>query len=186
MPRGRERYLRDRAERRSRRTYDRYPMDYRDYNRDYNSMDYARQSRYSREPERYSMEHEQPREYYLDSSYDDMRRSYRRDYSSQDMDEDYHDDLKMWTEKLKKSDRFGLTKDQVSAKAREMGVNFGDYEPEEFYAIYLMHVSDYPTIANEPHTYLAMAKAWLEDKDIKIDPSEKVCKYMYEIVMAEE
>lgn len=59
MPRGRERYLRDRAERRSRRTYDRYPMDYRDYNREYSSMDYARQSRYSREPERYSMEHKQ-------------------------------------------------------------------------------------------------------------------------------
>lgn len=63
---------------------------------------------------------------------------------------------------------------------------FDDYDEEEFYAIYLMHVSDYPTIANEPHTYLGMAKSWLEDKDLKIDPSTKVCKYMYEIVMADE
>jgi hypothetical protein len=31
-----------------------------------------------------------------------------------------------------------------------------------------------------------MAKAWLEDKDLEIEPSEKVCKYLYEIVMAEE
>ena len=67
-----------------------------------------------------------------------------------------------------------------------MGVSFNEYEPDEFYAVYLMQVSDYPSIANEPHTYLAMAKSWLEDKDIELEPSEKLCKYMYEIVMADE
>lgn len=189
MPRGRERYLRDRAERRSRRSYDRrsemYPMDYRSYDREYGSMDYARQNRYEREPERYSMGYEQPRERYADYNYD-MRNDYRRDYASGDMDEDYHEDLKKWTEKLKRMDRFGLTKEQVSAKGREMGIAFTDYDPDELYAVYLMQVSDYPNISNDPHTYLAMAKSWLEDKDIKIDPSEKLCKYMYEIVMAEE
>ena len=77
-------------------------------------------------------------------------------------------------------------KEEVVNKAKDMGVKFDEYDEEEYYAIYLMHVSDYPFIANEPHTYLAMAKAWLEDKDLEIDPSEKVCRYMYEIAMAED
>lgn len=33
---------------------------------------------------------------------------------------------------------------------------------------------------------LVGAKAWLEDEDLHIEPSEKVCKYLYEIVLADE
>lgn len=115
-------------------------------------------------------------------------RDYRdyRDYADDEYEEEYYEDLEKWTKKLKKSDRFGLSKEQAMQKAQEMGVSFSEYEPEEFYAVYLMQVSDYPTLANEPHTYLSMAKSWLEDKDIELDPSEKLCKYMYEIVMADE
>ena len=109
-----------------------------------------------------------------------------RDYAEDDMDMEYEEDLKKWTQKLKKNDRFGLSKDQVMQKAKEMKADFKDYDEDEFYAIYLMHISDYPSIANEPHTYVAMAKAWLEDKDLHISPSEKVCKYLYEIVMADD
>jgi hypothetical protein len=29
-------------------------------------------------------------------------------------------------------------------------------------------------------------KKWLEDDDIEVSPSEKVCIYMYDIVMGEE
>lgn len=184
----RERYMRDRADRRRmRRDYD-YDMDYRN---DYaeSRINYDKQRNRDRYIEGYFMDNERPRKSNRDYYYDDLR-DYRRgrdyrDYAENDYDEEYHEDLEKWTKKLKKYDRFGLSKEQVTQKAKEMKVNFDDYDEDEFYAIYLMHVSDYPTIANEPHTYLAMAKAWLEDKDINIDPSEKVCKYMYEIVMAE-
>lgn len=181
----RDRYMMDRAERRGRRNRDRmsYPMDYRS-----ERSEYGRRSNTSRGRDRHyyeddDMEYEQPREYYGDYNYD-MRRN--RDYAYDDYDKEYHKDLMEWAQKLKKDDRFGWDKNSVIQKAREMGVSFNGYDEEEFYAIYLMHISDYPSIANEPHTYLTMAKAWLEDKDIDIEPSEKVCKYLYEIVMADE
>lgn len=188
--RKRSSYMRDRAER---RRYERdrfYPMDY-SYSRPERSRrhyPYEDSTRYPME-ERY-MGYEQPREPYRDYNYD-MRYDYRRgrdyrDYADDDYDKEYHEDLMDWIEKLKKDDRYKLTKEQVVAKAREMGVDFKDYDEEEYYAIYLMHVSDYPFIANEPHTYLAMAKAWLDDNDIAVDPSDKVCKYMYEIVLDED
>lgn len=209
---GRYRYMRDRANRRIYRNVDYdYRMDSRNSSNQYgNREDYARgRDRYY--PEDDYMEYEQSREF--NRPYDDMREdyargsrrinyrnrdyaiggigrpreyNYRRDYAEEDMDEEYEEDLKKWIQKLKKSDRFGLSKDQVIQKAREMKVDFKDYDENEFYAIYLMHISDYPSVANEPHTYLAMAKAWLEDKDLEISPSEKVCKYLYEIVMAKE
>jgi len=188
--RRRSRYLMDRAERRGRRGRDRrmdYTMDYRGSRSEYGSRNDTPRNRDRHYPEERYMEYEQPREYYANRYYD-MNYDYRRgrDYALDDYDEDYEEDLEKWTKKLKKDDRFGWSKDQVISRAKEMGVRFEEYDEEEFYAIYLMHISDYPQIANEPNTYLAMAKSWLEDKDLNIDPSEKVCKYLYEIVMADE
>jgi len=188
--RRRSRYLMDRAERRGRRNRDRrmdYTMDYRGSRSEYGNRNDTPRNRDRHYPEEHYMEYEQPREYYANRYYD-MNYDYRRgrDYASDDYDEDYEEDLEKWTKKLKKDDRFGWSKDQVISRAKEMGVRFEEYDEEEFYAIYLMHISDYPQIANEPNTYLAMAKSWLEDKDLNIDPSEKVCKYLYEIVMADE
>ena len=200
MPRSRNsrgQYMRDRAERRMRRDERRrdrnesrndygYQMDYRNgrsESRDRNDFRGGRDRSY---PEEYYMDYKQSRERDRMHDYDMRRSSDYRDYADEDLEKEYHEDLKEWTEQLKRYDKFGLLKDQILKKARDMGVQFEDYEPEEFYAIYLMHVSDYSQIANEPNTYIAMTKAWLEDKDIKIEPSEKVCKYMYEIAMAEE
>ena len=106
------------------------------------------------------------------------------DYAS--MGKEYEEDLKKWTQKLKKHDRFGLREEEVFQKAKDMKVSFEEFSEDEFYAVYLMMISDYPSLANEPHTYLAMAKQFLEDKDIAVSPSEKVCIYMYEIVMGEK
>lgn len=200
MPRRRNsrgQYMRDRAERkmmRRGRDYG-YPMDYAHDNPEHRYMDDARNVRDRYYPERFYMDYERPYESRRTYDYNyDMRGDYRgrdyrrdyRDYADDDYDKEYHEDLAKWTNKLKQYDRFGLSKDQVIQKARDMGVSFNEYEPDEFYAVYLMQVSDYPSIANEPHTYLAMAKSWLEDKDIQLDPSEKLCKYMYEIAMADE
>lgn len=199
MSRRRE-YMRDRASRRrnSRGQYvserDRgfypYPMGYGYDYAERSTMANSSRSRDKHYPEERYMEYEQPRESYRDYNYD-MRYDYRRgrdyrDYADDDYDKEYHEDLMDWVKELKRDDRYNLSKEQVIEKATQMGVKFNDFDEDEYYAIYLMHVSDYPFIANEPQTYLAMAKAWLEDKDLEIDPSEKVCKYMYEIVMADE
>ena len=196
MPRSRERYMRDRVERRMRRNrrgrdYG-YPMDYRGSYPEYDYRGNSTRGRDRHYNEEYYMGNERYDEPYRDYGYDmrgDYRGDYRRgmrDYADDDYDKEYHEDLMDWQNKLKKYDRFGLNKEQAIQKAKSMKVDFKDYDEDEFYTIYLMHVSDYPTIANEPNTYLAMAKAWLEDKDLDIEPSEKVCKYLYEIVMADE
>lgn len=184
-------YLRDRASRRGRgnRGRDRgyYPMDDYDYSPERNYERSSRRGQYRRRDEGYNMEYEQPREY--DRNYDyDMRRDYRRgrDYADDDYEEEYEEDLQDWIQKLKKKDRFGMSLEQVMQKAKEMKVEFKDYDENEFYAIYLMQVSDYPSISNDPRMYIGMAKQWLEDDDVSVDPSEKVCKYLYEIVLDEE
>lgn len=104
--------------------------------------------------------------------------------SHEDMKE-YEEDLKEWILDLKEDDRFKLPEHEVFKKASEMGIQFHEYTELEFYAIYLMMISDYPDVVQSPHTGIAMAKAFLHDDDIEISPSEKVCKYLYEIVMAE-
>lgn len=205
MPRRdrKSKYLRDRAERRMmRRDQRRRDMDY-DYQSDYDySSDYAGGRDRQNGQDRNDYQQLGDRAYYQDMrdrrgsdyairgigrprKYD--RRDRARDYAEdQENDKEYHEDLKDWTKKLKRYDRFNMPKEQLMASAKQMGVDFEDYDEDEFYAVYLMQVSDYPTISNEPHVYLGMAKSWLEDKDIDIEPSEKLCKYLYEIVMAEE
>jgi hypothetical protein len=108
------------------------------------------------------------------------------DYAEEDMMKGYEEDLKKWIKKLMKKDKFKLPKQEVLKKAEEMNIEFEEFSEEEFYAIYLMLVSDYPNIADNPHTYIVMAKQFLEDDDVNVDPSEKVCKYLYEIVLNEE
>lgn len=124
------------------------------------------------------------------ADYDYARRSGRgRDYYDYDYaeeDGEWKEHLKKWSEKLKKKDRFNMPKDQVLQNAKQMGVKFDDYNEEEFLTTYYMVLSDYPKIANEPHTYLALAKDWLEDKDTALKGSEKLCAYYYEIVKGGE
>ena len=125
-----------------------------------------------------------------------MRRQYgkNQDYNDYEVDgqdyaeeeESYKKDLKELSRKLKKSDRFNLGEEEIVKKAKSMGVKFEDYDEEEFIVTYYMMQSDYPGIANDPHTYLAMAKSFLEDKDAKLQGSEKLCKYIYAIVKGED
>lgn len=128
---------------------------------------------------------------YMDSrDYGDYR-DYRDYNDGNDMNMDggsekkYHEDIKRWTEKLKRKDRFKIPKEEVISNAKQMGVKFEDFSEDEFYAVYLMMVSDYKAVANDFRSYLNMAKEWLEDDDIEVSPSEKLCIYFYEIVKGE-
>ncbi len=115
----------------------------------------------------------------------DYRSDYRNDYGM-DYDREYHEDLKKWITQLQKKDRFKINMEQVIKRAKEMGIDFKDYDEEEFYAVYLMHLSDYPKISNDYNSYIEMTKAYFDDDDIAVTPSEKLCKYYYSIVLGEE
>lgn len=121
------------------------------------------------------------RDYEYDYTYDEP--DYRYDYG--DMDHEYKADLKNWIEKLKHKDKFRLSPQDIEHKAKSMGVKFEDYDELEFEATYYMLLSDFGNVSNDPHTYLAMAKSFLEDDDIKVSPSEKLCIYYYKIVKGE-
>lgn len=142
-----------------------YPMygigGYRPYENDMDDYDYARRSGRGR-----------------DYDYD------MYDYA--EADDEWKEHLKKWSEKLKKHDRFNMPKDQVLQNAKQMGIKFDEYDENEFLTTYYMVISDYPKIANEPHSYLAMAKDWLEDKDSALKGSEKLCAYYYEIIKGGE
>ena len=182
----RSRYMRDRAKRKRDMRRDRddyYPMGDYDYEPEHNRRGISRRTRDRAYDEERYMEYEQPRKRMGVHDYNE----YRRDYADDEyLDEEYENDLKDWIQKLKKKDRFNMSKDSVITKAKEMKVDFKDYDEDEFYAVYLMQVSDYPSISNDARVYLSMAKSWLEDDDIAVDPSEKLCIYMYEIVLGEE
>lgn len=159
---------------------------YSDYARsDYNMNDYRND--YNRP--RYDYGYNNPTRYdgynvMPPYSYDYGYPSYDYDYASEE--KSYDEELHKWIEKLKKYDRFGWNKEQVIEQAKKMGVSFDKYDENEYFATYLMLMSDFPKIANEPHTYLSMAKEWLEDQDAYKKNSEKLCCYLYEIVLGKE
>ena len=177
----RNKYLSDRAMRRSGR---------RDYRNPYGSRGgYVRNSRRGRGYDRAMDERYDSTEYgrsdyrrydrrYNDEAYDRDyeydREHYGRDYAEEEMDKDYEEKLHEWIKKLKKKDRFGSSKEDIIRKAKSMDVKFDEFNEDEFYAVYLMMVSDYKHVANDPHHYLAMAKEWLMDDDVEVSPEEKV------------
>ena len=112
----------------------------------------------------------------------DQRNDYGYDGHEKMSEEKYYKDLERWAEKLKKKDRFKMRKEDVLAQAKQMGVKFEEFSEIEFYVVYLMMISDYKNVANDHRMYLSMAKDWLEDDDIEVSPSEKLCIYYYDIV----
>ena len=115
-----------------------------------------------------------------------MNYDYGYDYASEDMEKEWKEHLKKWQDELKRYDRFNIPKEQIIQNARQMGVGFDKYNEEEFLTTYYMVMSDYPSIANEPHTYISLAKDWLEDEDSKLKGSEKLCAYYYEVIKGGE
>lgn len=171
-----------------------------DYEHDYPERDSRYNDRHYGEHrnQEHHMAYQQPREYYRPMDYEmygygiggirPMMNDYGygRDYASEDMEKEYKEDLHEWIEKLRRHDIFGLSKQQVIDKAKQMGVRFDKFEEEEFYAIYLMLISDFKQVSNDPHYYLALAKEWLEDDDVAMKGSDKVCAYLYSIVLGKE
>lgn len=171
------------------------------YNRDmsdYRGQDYhmgRQQSREHYRPYEHEMygqgmrghyDHKQGYEdFAYDSNYDyNYDRDY--DYASGDMEKEWHEDLEEWCQRLKRSDRFNLSKEDIMNKAKQMNVHFDKYNEKEFMTTYYMMLSDYKSASNDPHLYLSMAKQWLEDEDVALKGGEKLAAYYYEIVKGGE
>lgn len=172
-----------------------YPMSEYDSRYDYRGNSNARGQDYYMGSE-YPREHSRPMQYELygvggmrprmDYNYD-YGYDYRggRDYG-EDMDKEYEEHLHKWIEKLKKKDRFSWNKEQVIQRAKAMNIKFEDFDENEFYATYLMMISDFKQVANDPNMYIALAKDWLMDDDVELKGSEKLCAYLYTIVLGED
>lgn len=168
------------------RTYEdsRRMRDSRDYR---GSSDY-RDSRDYRDSKDYSYDYRDNRDYRgrRDSrDYEASMRDYGYDYDEGEEYEEYEKDLHHWAEKLKSKDKFGMSKDQVTSHAKSIGVHFDKYSEDEFYTTYLMMVSDYKELGSDPSFFIRMARDFLEDDDMAVSPSEKLCIYMYKIAMGE-
>ena len=107
-----------------------------------------------------------------------------QDYAS--MKNEYEEDLKRWISRLKRKTNSQYSMKDIIEQAKQMGARFDEYNEDEFYAVYLAKLSDYPFLGSEPKVYIKMAKAFFEDDDIEVSPSEKLCIYFYKIVKGEE
>lgn len=151
----------------------------RDYRNDYYSGGNQYDSRgYDRYNNRQS--NNDHRDYRGYEDYGSMRQM-GRDYSMKE--EEYKKDLKHWIKKMEAKTPFSYSKEQIIQRAREMKIKFDEFTEDEFYAVYLAMVTDYKKISNDFNVYISLAKDFLMDDDIAVSPSEKVCIYMYEIVM---
>lgn len=177
--------------------------DYGRHNRrnlgDFGEHDYRREERYS-DPRNEIRRYDMRRDYNDYNDYNDYRKDYndyndyRRDYNDyndyNDYDyamenEEYKKDLKEWTQKLKKHDRFGLKEHEIIDKAKQMGVKFDEYSEEEFIATYYMMMSIFSNVVNDLHMYLSMSKSFLEWKEREVSPEEFLCIWYYKIVKGE-
>ena len=112
---------------------------------------------------------------------------YRYDRKAErDEEESYYQELDRWIGKLKRKNKFNINESQLIDMAKRYNISMKDYDEKEFYATFLMMVSDYGKASQDPQVYVEMAKAFLEDDDTELKGSEKLCKYLYAIVLDDE
>jgi hypothetical protein len=111
-------------------------------------------------------------------------KGYDMHHESEEMQE-YKQDLEEWVHKLKSKDMYNLPKHEVIKKAKDMGVRFEHFDEEEFYAMYLLHMNIYPNHGKDPHSFIAMTRAFMECDCFNVHPEERVCKYLYHLGLGE-
>lgn len=138
------------------------------------------QDRY-REP-RY--DYDRPRSEYRDEyrDYESRYDNYDDGYDDECTEQEYVQYLEDWIQRLKSKVKVDTNYDLVIKLARDMAIKFREFTELEFYATYLMLASDFPYVSGDPRIFVQMAKSFLEDDDISVSPSEKLCIYLCKIV----
>lgn len=116
----------------------------------------------------------------------DYNQQYHNDYAEQDEEKKWMEDLDKWASKLKRKNKFNIDEKQIVEMAKRSNASMKDYNEKEYYVTFLMMVSDYPRVSNDPSHYAEMAKSFLEDDDSELVGSEKLCKYYYTIIKGED
>lgn len=105
------------------------------------------------------------------------------------------EELEKWNKKLMKEleekDKAMFTKQNISQKARQMGIQMEGFSEDELLTATLMMYTDYckalkPYVGNNMDIYVAMAKAFLIDPDASVKGGEKLAIYHDCIVEGEE
>lgn len=119
-----------------------------------------------------------------------MMYDYRRNYNY-DMAGDYgetlsKDELKSWNKKLMREiddkEKSFFTKENISHKAQQMGINMQGFNEGELTTATLMMYTDYskalkPYLGSNMDIYIAMAKEFLVDPDASVKGGEKLAIY---------
>lgn len=164
--------------------------DYRDYRSDYYRNPYEDEGYVDRAYK----SHNAPNDYPIHDSKDyGPHEDYRHDMYGKRYDEHHRDDyhfgeseykhhLHKWKMELESKRRFMQSEEEVIKRAKEMGIQFGQFTEEEFYVTYLLMQTMFYSVSNDFNMYISIAKEFLHEKGIKVSPSEKLSIYLYYIV----
>ena len=138
--------------------------------------------------------------YYGMPNQDHARNDYNYDMRGRNDYGDYgetltRDELKKWNKKLLKEldekDKHLFTRDNISQRAKQMGVKMEEFNEDELLTASLMLYSDFgkelkPYVGNNIDIYVAMGKAFLTDPDASVKGGEKLAVYHDCIVSGKE
>lgn len=123
------------------------------------------------------------------------RYDYGYDYAGDYGEKLTKDELEEWKKKLLKevdeNEKQFFTKERISQKAKQMGVEMKDYSEEELVVATAMVYTDYKKtakkyIGNNMDFYIELARDWLEDEDAAVKGGEKLAIYYDCIVSGED
>lgn len=119
-------------------------------------------------------------------------RDYSYDYAGDFGENLTKEELEHWKKRLMEEvedkDKQFFTRENLSNKARQMGVDMKKFNEDEFMLTALMMYTDYCKTLGTANmdTYLRLAKDWLEDKDVAVKGGEKLAVYYDCIVEGED
>lgn len=154
--------------------------------------DYYYESRasYPRDRRRDYYEDEDDEEYYdmRDRRYEDGRRygGRGRDYHShKELDERKLEKFsKKLIKEVEEKDKSYYKMESILKRAEDMGIEFDEFTPYEFYVVVLMMFTDFCKALGtvNPDVYIKLAKYWLCDEDAAVQYGEKLAAYYESIV----
>ena len=136
-----------------------------------------------------------------DYGYDDYGMDYARGGRGRDYGYDYAGDygenltkqeLEHWKKKLMEKvddkDKQFFSKENLTQKAKQMGIELEKFSAEELEVATLLMYTDYGKTLGTSNMdlYVRLAKDWLEDKDVAMKGGEKLAVYFDCIVEGEE
>lgn len=123
----------------------------------------------------------------------DMRRG-QRDYAGDYGETLTKEEIEHWKKKLMEEvddkEKHFFNKETISQKARQMGIQFKEYNEEELALATLMVYTDYckslkPLVGSNMDIYVKLARDFLEDKDASVKGGEKLAVY-HDCIVSEE